>query len=57
MPVGCCCKSEMSVADICFEVGYANLSNFNRHFRIEMNQTPSEYRRDSDLHRFIASNK
>ncbi|MCF5116866.1 helix-turn-helix domain-containing protein [Pseudomonas syringae] len=50
-------QSEMSVADICFEVGYANLSNFNRHFRIEMNQTPSEYRRDSDLHRFIASNK
>lgn len=49
-------QSEMSVADICFEVGYANLSNFNRHFRIEMNQTPSEYRRDSDLHRFIASN-
>lgn len=50
-------QSEMSVADICFEVGYANLSNFNRHFRIEMNQTPSEYRRDSDLHRFMASNK
>jgi AraC-like DNA-binding protein len=33
------------VADICFEVGYENLSNFNRHFRIEMEQTPSEYRR------------
>ena len=38
-------QTEMSVADICFEVGYANLSNFNRHFRIEMDQTPSEYRR------------
>ena len=38
-------QSEMSVAAICFEVGYANLSNFNRHFRIEMGQTPSEYRR------------
>ncbi len=37
--------SEMSVSDICFEVGYANLSNFNRHFRVEMQQTPSEYRR------------
>jgi AraC-like DNA-binding protein/mannose-6-phosphate isomerase-like protein (cupin superfamily) len=36
--------SEMPVTDICFEVGYNNLSNFNRHFRIEMHQTPSEYR-------------
>jgi AraC-like DNA-binding protein len=35
----------MAVTDICFEVGYNNLSNFNRHFRIEMNQTPSDYRR------------
>lgn len=40
-------QSDMSVADICFEVGYANLSNFNRHFRIEMQQTPSEYRREN----------
>ncbi|CAG8863224.1 HTH-type transcriptional activator RhaS [Pseudomonas fluorescens] len=37
-------QTEMSVADICFEVGYANISNFNRHFRIEMEKTPSEYR-------------
>jgi AraC-like DNA-binding protein len=45
-------QSEMSVADICFEVGYANLSNFNRHFRIEMQQTPSEYRRQTATHFF-----
>ena len=45
-------QSEMSVADICFEVGYANLSNFNRHFRIEMHQTPSEYRRQTAMHLF-----
>nr|WP_282446867.1 AraC family transcriptional regulator [Pseudomonas sp. W2Aug9] len=45
-------QSQMSVADICFEVGYANLSNFNRHFRIEMHQTPSEYRRQTALHVF-----
>jgi len=38
-------QSQMSVADICFEVGYGNVSNFNRHFRVEMNQTPTEYRR------------
>jgi len=37
-------QSELSVANICFEVGYANLSNFNRHFRHEMQETPSEYR-------------
>jgi AraC-like DNA-binding protein len=37
-------QSSFSVADICFEVGYANLSNFNRHFRHEMHETPSEYR-------------
>ncbi|MEE4095744.1 AraC family transcriptional regulator [Pseudomonas viridiflava] len=38
-------QSDMSVSDICFEVGYANLSNFNRHFRVETGQTPSDYRR------------
>ncbi|MBD8595307.1 AraC family transcriptional regulator [Pseudomonas sp. CFBP 8758] len=38
-------QTQRSVADICFEVGYENLSNFNRHFRHEMQQTPSEYRR------------
>ncbi|MEH3024002.1 MAG: AraC family transcriptional regulator [Pseudomonas oryzihabitans] len=38
-------QPELSVAAICFEVGYSNLSNFNRHFRNEMLQTPSEYRR------------
>lgn len=38
-------QTQMSVADICFEVGYSNLSNFNRHFRYEMKVTPSDYRR------------
>lgn len=28
-------QGDRSVADVCFEAGYANLSNFNRHFRIE----------------------
>ncbi|QEU02018.1 AraC family transcriptional regulator [Pseudomonas oryzihabitans] len=37
-------RSELSISTICFEVGYTNLSNFNRHFRNEMQQTPSEYR-------------
>lgn len=38
-------QTQLSVAQICFEVGYENVSNFNRHFRHEMNQTPSDYRR------------
>lgn len=50
-------QSDRSVADICFEVGYANLSNFNRHFRIEMQQTPSEYRRGSAVHLFDPGEK
>ncbi|MCF5708593.1 helix-turn-helix domain-containing protein [Pseudomonas syringae] len=42
-------QSDRSVSDICFEVGYANLSNFNRHFRVEMGQTPSDYRRAATM--------
>jgi AraC-like DNA-binding protein len=37
------------VTDICFEVGYANISNFNRHFRPERGVTPSQYKRLSNL--------
>ena len=37
------------VTDICFEVGYANISNFNRHFRKERGVTPSQYKRLSNL--------
>jgi transcriptional regulator GlxA family with amidase domain len=45
-------QTRMSVADICFEVGYSNLSNFNRHFRYEMNLTPSEYRQGTEVTMF-----
>jgi AraC-like DNA-binding protein len=38
-------QTQRSVADICFDVGYGNVANFNRHFRVEMGETPSEYRR------------
>jgi len=47
--IGQACKllqqEEHSIADICFMIGFANLSNFNRKFK-ELNQcTPKEYRK------------
>jgi AraC-like DNA-binding protein len=42
-------QTQRSVAEICFEVGYENISNFNRHFRHEMQQTPSDYRRSQAI--------
>lgn len=39
--------TDMLVADICYAVGYGNLSNFNRQFRTETGTTPREYRRTS----------
>jgi AraC-like DNA-binding protein len=36
--------SNMPITDICFEVGYANISNFNRLFRKVRGITPSAYR-------------
>lgn len=35
----------LGVSDICYAVGYRNLSNFNRQFRAETGTTPREYRR------------
>jgi AraC-like DNA-binding protein len=47
--IGFACKlladSDIAVTDICFEVGYANVSNFNRIFRNQRGMTPSAYRR------------
>ena len=33
------------ISDICFEVGFNNLSNFNRQFLAEKNMPPSQFRR------------
>jgi len=47
--LGRACKlltdSDMAITDICFEVGYSNISNFNRNFRQQRGITPSSYRR------------
>ncbi|CAH0184878.1 HTH-type transcriptional regulator YesS [Arthrobacter sp. Bi26] len=37
-------QSDKSISDICYEVGFTNLSNFNRHFRNDAGETPREYR-------------
>lgn len=36
---------EASITSICYEVGYNNLSNFNRQFLAEKGMTPSQFRR------------
>ncbi len=38
-------ENKMSVADICFECGFNNLSNFNRQFRNMYNTSPLNYRK------------
>ncbi|MFK0276830.1 helix-turn-helix domain-containing protein [Ensifer sp. NPDC090286] len=38
-------ETDMPVTDICFEVGYLNISNFNRTFLRQHKMTPSAYRR------------
>ncbi len=47
--IGHACKllseTGLPVTDVCFEVGYGNLSNFNRVFRQQRGLTPSAYRR------------
>ncbi|MEB3369083.1 AraC family transcriptional regulator [Saccharopolyspora mangrovi] len=37
--------SDLPVAEICYRVGFTNLSNFNRQFRVTTGTTPSQYRR------------
>ena len=37
--------SQRRIVDICFEVGFNNLSNFNRQFLAEKSMPPSQFRR------------
>ncbi len=39
-------ETDKPVTHICYECGYNNLANFNYYFKVIMNKTPSEYRRD-----------
>ena len=46
--------SDRSITDICFDVGFNNVSNFNRRFRVVTSMTPRSYRvrhRENDRHR------
>ncbi|MGY2746303.1 AraC family transcriptional regulator [Arthrobacter sp. UYCu723] len=36
--------SDKAISDICYEVGFSNLSNFNRHFLSDAGETPRHHR-------------
>jgi AraC-like DNA-binding protein/mannose-6-phosphate isomerase-like protein (cupin superfamily) len=38
-------STEKPISEICYEVGFSNLSNFNRHFLNDAGETPRTYRR------------
>ena len=38
-------KNDYNVSQICYEVGFNNISNFNRKFKEITNITPNEYRK------------
>ena len=37
-------RTDKPISDICYEVGFSNLSNFNRHFLNDAGETPRNYR-------------
>lgn len=50
MRIGHACKLLMdqnhSISDVCYQSGYQNLTNFNKFFKIIMNKSPREYRKE-----------
>lgn len=49
--IGHACKlllePDVSIAEVCYECGYQNLTNFNKFFKHIMKMTPSEYRKEN----------
>jgi AraC-like DNA-binding protein len=41
-------KEDAAVTEVCYQVGFNNLSNFNRAFKKIMKQTPMEYRENGE---------
>ena len=41
-------QTDCFIADICFQVGFSNLANFNRRFLEIKGMTPSEFRRQAE---------
>ncbi len=39
-------KDDFTIASVCYESGFKNLSNFNRQFKEYTGKTPSEYKRE-----------
>ena len=39
-------ETDKQITQICYECGYNNLANFNHYFKVLMNKTPSEYRKE-----------
>ncbi|ACO78916.1 transcriptional regulator MtlR (AraC family) [Azotobacter vinelandii CA] len=46
--------SDLPITNICFEVGFTNISNFNRHFMALKAMTPSDYRKLAGVARWLA---
>lgn len=52
--IGHACKllieKKLSASQACYESGYRTLSNFNRQFKVQTQQTPSAYKRQYQMH-------
>lgn len=42
-------NKELSISQVCYQSGYQNLTNFNKFFRLIMNKSAGQYRKDVDL--------